>query len=172
MKGCEEVQQAIQERLDGAIEADGESLIDAHLAGCAPCREFQDGLLAVRQALRSLPRFPMPAEALDGVWSRTVHSKPRRAALDWRFAAAAAAVLTLAFLPALLRPVPEAYSAAELTRAAEDARIVFAVTTHALERTEHAAVDQVLAGRVSPALRRIPVRFPAMSSSGSRRSRT
>lgn len=182
MNDCLHIREAIQERMDGPIAAELQVAIEAHLLRCSGCREAQQGLVAVRRSLEALESPPLPQEALDGVWSRTVLASKQAApvrmrlfGLDWRVVAAAAAVLvTLLLLPALRRPAPTPndYAPADLSRAAQDARRVLALTAQALRKTESAARDRVLAGEVSPALRRIPIGWPQKPAPDSRRSRT
>ena len=182
---CEKARQAIQERLDGPIAAEALEELHAHLAGCSACREVEAGLLAVQQALGSLPELSFPDEALEQVWDRTVRSEPpatRPASwwTDWR-ALAAAAVVAAALLGlwALGRhrltpsgPIEVArheYSEQEIEAAAAEAHMVLSLTVSALRRSRHVAVRDVLAGEVSPALRRIPVRLPGSEGAEPRR---
>jgi len=192
MMSCPEIRETIHEHLDGPIARDRQQEIGTHLALCAACRDFQQGLLALGDALRSAPVFPLPEDVLEDVWDRTVrarseHPAGRTRRLQW-WAAAAAAVLMLAFLPAVVRlarmtseqgraderihpmAVLDPSDPAALARAGHEARMVLAVTARALRRTERAAYDRVLVGHVSPAVRRIPIRWPEAPSSDSRRS--
>ena len=192
MTSCSEIREALHERLDGPIPAGRRQEIENHLERCAGCREFQLGLLALGDTLRSAPAFSLPDEVLETVWARTIRagaphrSGPTRRLPRW--AAAAAAVLVLAFLPAVVRlvrttserglmeepinptAVHDGSDPAALTRAGQEARMVLAVTARALRRTERAAYDRVLVGEVSPAVRRIPIRWPEAPSPDSRRS--
>jgi len=177
MSDCRKIQDAIQERMDAPVAADLRQAIEAHLRLCGECRSYQEGLDAVRRALVSLPEVPFPDEALALVWERTIRSRPderHRPSMrfDWRVALAAAAAVTLLFLPALFRPVLDPYSAAELARADRDARRVLSLASQTLRRTERAAVNQVLAGEIVPAVRRIPIRWPQSKRPDSRRPRT
>ncbi len=177
MSACIETREALQDALDGPIAAERLRTIEDHLRICPQCRDDREGLLAVRSALRSVADVPLPEEALELVWARTIRSGPRPRGieafrLDWRLAAAAAAVVTLLFLPPLLRPVPSPYGTADLSRAEQDARRVLALTARALRKTERAAVDHVLAGEVSHAMRKIPIRWSPSKRPDSRRSHT
>ena len=58
---------------------------------------------------------------------------------------------------------PEEMTAEE---AAAEARMVLAVLASALRRSEEAALVGVVAGEVSPALRKIPVTLPGKPSPG------
>ena len=52
----------------------------------------------------------------------------------------------------------------EIRKAAEDVRMVLALASRAVRRSERAAVERVLAGEVAPALDRIMVDWPAAGS--------
>jgi hypothetical protein len=60
-------------------------------------------------------------------------------------------------------PVPQTVepTEAELAQAAEEARMVFTLTAQALRKAERTATRDVLAGEVSGALRRVPIRWPS-----------
>ena len=192
MMSCSEVREAIHERLDGPIPADRQQEVETHLDSCTACRDFRRGLLAVGDTLRSALAFPLPGDVLENVWVRTIRAgAPHRSGptrrLPW-WAAAAAAVLVLASLPAVMRlarmtsgrwlaeertnptAAHDRSDPAALARAGQEARMVLAVTARALRRTERAAYDRVLVGEVSPAVRRIPIRWPEAPPPDSRRS--
>jgi anti-sigma-K factor RskA len=116
-----------------------------------------------------LPRAPLPPDALDTVWQRTVLA-PRGAATPaagyWRLAAAAVLVTALSTttLYFVFTPVrsPEP-SVVELARATAQAEMVFGYTARALAATRSAAADRVLAAKVSPAVRGRAALHPARS---------
>jgi hypothetical protein len=171
---CLRARRAIHRRLDGepvAAPAD-------HLAGCSDCRALAVDLETIRTALRSVAaRQVLDGAALEQVWARTTlaelraapgRGRGRRGAL-----LVAAALLAAAFGLWLLRPaVPAEPSRAELERAAAQTRLVLGLTARALERTRRAAVGGVLGGEVSPALRRVPIDWPAAPVPQEGRSRT
>jgi predicted anti-sigma-YlaC factor YlaD len=155
---CDEIRLRIHEAHDDLAGRLPDS-VNSHLAGCASCRELADDLDALSHALRTLPRAPLPADALAAVWRATVEA-PRRATTlavgFWRFAAAAVFVTalsatTLYFVFAPLRPREP--SGVELARASAQADMVFGYTARALAATRNAATDRVLAAKVSPAVR-------------------
>jgi predicted anti-sigma-YlaC factor YlaD len=161
---CAAIRTALDEWLDLAPGSAAAAEVDAHLRHCADCREVADGLLQVRRVLREIPPAPLPRPALDLVLERTVRAQVRRpdrpaAGFGW-LAAVAATVLALAFLPWLLRPAPEARSAAELEHAERDAARVLALAADAIHRGEHAVVRGVLLRHVSPAVGKVPLRRP------------
>jgi anti-sigma factor RsiW len=69
---------------------------EAHLAGCAECREELDEVAAARQAIRILPVHAAPRPLLDGPPVAAVASR-RRAV--WALAAAAVAAAIALVLP-------------------------------------------------------------------------
>jgi hypothetical protein len=99
---------------------------------------------------------------LERVWDRTTRAGGRRAR-GWRWnLAAAAAVVAIVLSGLWLRngSAPTGPTDAELARAAREARMVLQLTSHALRRTERAAVQEVLTDEVSRALRRVPISWP------------
>ena len=152
---CESARERIHAALDDDVALDVDTL--AHVGTCAGCRALHEELSALRDSLRALPREPLPPEALDAVWSKTVRATPRlHRASGWR-AAAAALIVTLAGW-ATIHYVhessgPAGPSAAELARAQAQADLVFGYTGRALAATRHAATRQVIQDRVAPAVR-------------------
>jgi len=160
------MRKTIQEWMDGPVDARDARALEAHLAECESCREYRDEMLAMREALRSMPPHRFPDDALEQVWDRTVRSasarsRPRRWRLDWR-PLAAAAVVTLALATVWLvggrRPEPQ-YSQAEIAQAAAELRLVLGHTARTMRQAEAAAIGDVLVNEVAPALERIPIRL-------------
>lgn len=163
---CEVFRDAIQDRLDGPIDAESAAALEDHLRRCGDCREAASGLGAVRSALRGMPSPPMPEEVRRAILARTVEAAVpdragRRAGGRFWSAVAAAAVL-LAIVAGVLwsdlrrDPGP---SIAETERAEREARYVLSIASAALRRGERAAIHQVLGNEVAPAVRRIPLRW-------------
>lgn len=184
---CARARRAIQEALDGPLEAASQAAVDGHVAGCEACREYRDGMLALSDALRAAPGLRFPDGALEEVWDRTVRAEPtprRGLGRHWRGLAAAAVVAGVlvglwAWVGPVTRPAsgPSAEQLAELgmtheefDRALVEARLVLDLTGSAIKRTEHAALEQVLGGEVGPALRLLPI--PNTGSKEPRRSGT
>ena len=98
---CPEARAAIQARLDEPLSADRQSALFSHLRECEACSAYQAELGALRDALRSMPLFELPAEVRDGALSASARRDSR---LEWFFRgfvgrwrrAAIAAVLVLA----------------------------------------------------------------------------
>lgn len=63
MEMCERWQEAVSARLDGEEPAVSDAALDAHLTGCAPCREF--AVAAGALDLRMAASAPSAAEAPD-----------------------------------------------------------------------------------------------------------
>lgn len=59
---CGEVLVDLSEHLDGRLSLDRAERIDAHLAGCAGCRSFNEAITAAVRAVRRLPDEPLPPE--------------------------------------------------------------------------------------------------------------
>jgi anti-sigma factor RsiW len=157
--GCNEAREAIHVSLDADLmDAGLQQRLEAHLAGCARCRELASELRAVQGGLRSLPELKLPDEVLQRVWQRTSRSRRTR---PWYLAAAAAAVVLTVLGGLWLRNGSESTgpTEAELRRAAREARMVLRLTGQALRRTERVAFDDVLTDEVSRALRRMPIQW-------------
>jgi len=164
---CDDVRRAIHDAHDDAGAAFPES-VRAHLTTCSSCRELEDDLNVLTEALRALPRTPLPPDALDAVWRRTIHARPSRfpiavgyrqlAAASLFIAALSTATLYFVFAPA---PAQKRPSAGELARASAQAEMVFGYTARALAATRNATADRVLASRVSPAVRGVVASRPS-----------
>lgn len=187
-EACAEAREVMQEIMDGPVLAARRETLDAHLAACDECREVRRGLETVRSALRGLPTIPLPDDALDEVWARTVDITPDEARVSpWRprlgvIAALAASLLlvTLAVkwsgrLPQQTAPKPTLavqLSDEEVERLRHEAQQVLEITAVALAKSERVAFEQILGGEVSPAIRRIGIHWPEAPSPGDRRSKT
>jgi anti-sigma factor RsiW len=156
---CEDIRLHIHELLD---DREAEALpepVTSHLATCAACREFKEDLESLSRALRALPRAPLPDATLDAVWRDTIRARPGASTTRpgfWRLAAAASfvAALSTATLYLVFTPAPPpGPSAVELARASAQAEMVFGYTARALAATRTATTHQVLARKVSPAVR-------------------
>jgi predicted anti-sigma-YlaC factor YlaD len=166
---CETIRQHVHEAMD-AERGGLPDEVREHLVSCAACREFHDELRSLQASLRALPRDPMPPDVLDAVWAQTVRSSRAGSRLrdSWRAAAAAVVVTalgatTLYFVSTPLPP--EGPSAAELARAEAQAELVLGYTARALAATREATSRDVIADKVSPAVRgdappRAPRRTP------------
>jgi anti-sigma factor RsiW len=189
--GCDGAFELLHLRLDGVkLEVEQERRLQSHLSACPACGEAAAQLGRLQDGLRDLPHVPLPDSALEEVWRRTSRRPPFGGwlgewMLDWR-AAAVAAALCLALVAVWQLgqplglvdrpPIAEDLGAGEpseeeLARAAAEARLVLQMTAQALRATQRTAVDEVLAGQVSPALRSTTIRWPgsaARQSGGSR----
>ncbi len=172
MSTCSEIRGAIQNRLDGPVPADRTQQIDTHLAACVTCREYGAEMRTVVSALRDLPAIPLPDDALEAIWQRTSRAPRQPIALrfDWRIAAAAA-IVTVALLPSLFRPVVTGPSPIEVARARDEARLVLGLAGQAIRDTKKVR-DHVLNDEISRAFRHVPLRRPARDFDETRRSRS
>ncbi len=159
---CLEWQTAIQARLDARPADELPSGLEAHLAWCSDCLEYEESLLAIRGALSSMPEMPFPDDALGAVWAgaRRRGLAHLRRAPAWR-GLAAAAVLALALIGTWNAPTTssDAELRLELQRVAVDARPALRVLGRAFERIEQATIDKVLVGPLSRAVRSIPIKW-------------
>lgn len=160
-----------RERIHAALD-DPEAVLtenlQAHLDSCAACRRLHDDLDTLFDALRGLPRMPLPPATLDAVWRETVgRREPRWAAPGLARAAAAAVVVTAVCATTLYFVTPRGPkkpTAAEIARASAEAEMVLGYTARALAAARAAAADKVLASKVSPAVRGEPAVRPARRS--------
>ncbi len=186
---CAAARETMQELLDRVVEAERDAALAAHSAACDECREVRRGLLAVRAGLRSLPRAPFPDVALQQVWDRTVNAERGAApTAPWRprFVTAAALAASVALFALVLSwsrrlppdpgPAPAAVSAQlqdeQLERVRREALHVLELTAAALKRSERAAIERVVEGEVSPAIRKIGIQWPQTRVAVDRRSMT
>jgi predicted anti-sigma-YlaC factor YlaD len=183
---CADARNTLQDLMDGPVDAETQSGLDAHLERCGDCREARDGYEAVRAGIRALPHAPFPDAALRELWSRTIEAADRQAKLSvWqpRFGAAAAlaaSILMVALTILWSDRVPERPGptiVAELTphqieQVRREARQVLELTAAALGRTQLAAAERVLEKQISPAIRKIGIRWPEQQAPDDRRSKT
>ena len=157
MNACDIGRERIHALFDETAEGPLPESLQSHFGTCAGCRELYEELTILRAALRARTLPPMPDEALEAVWERTVRA-PRTGWLDGRRRAAVAAVLVTGVSLStiwLLRPasVPSGPTAAEIARAEAQADLVFAYTARALAATRTAATRNVVGSKISPAVR-------------------
>lgn len=62
MMDCGTIRQLLHDYIDGELSQDEVETVEEHLATCASCREYHVELLAMKEALCSLPRLDPPAE--------------------------------------------------------------------------------------------------------------
>lgn len=169
---CEWYRRLLSESLDGRLAPSAAEDLAAHLGSCGACETARQELLALREELLDLPTVPLPADALEEVWARTVDAPHwfRHPMREWGLGAAAAAILAVALLVKALAPSPEPDpSPEEVKLAAAQALYVLGVTNRAIEKSEDAALNGVLGRTVSPALEQIPIQWPA-ADAGPQRS--
>lgn len=167
---CEATLQLFHRRLDGDLmEATERQSMEAHLTVCSECREATAELSQVHDLLQGLAEQPLPDATLEQVWERTVRSDEAQVAgqrsrfLDWRLAAAAAVAVVMfaGWIGFASYSAEKARQQAEARLAAQEVRTVLRLTAKALERTGDAAIKDVFADSVSPALQRVGVRWPS-----------
>jgi hypothetical protein len=170
---CDRAREIGHALLDGDLmQAARRQAFDTHVRGCSSCREWWDDLATMQRGLRELPQPGFPDSALEELWAATSRG-PAAAAprfrFDWRPLAAAAALtlalLGLSGLSELPRDrsttAPQAlHTEQEIAQATEQARLVFQLTARAINKAERTAVREIV-DEVSPALRRMPLRWSA-----------
>ena len=165
---CPEARAAIQARLDEPLPADRQSALFSHLRECEACSAYQAELGTMRDALRSMPPFRLPAELREDVRSATGSHDSRVAWFFQGFVgrrrrAAVAAVLALAVGATwwtLRSPGPQ-YSDAEVARAAEDLELALGLAGGALTEVQRITRQDVLAESVLVAMRHISLPWPS-----------
>jgi anti-sigma factor RsiW len=167
---CRRVEDLLEAYVDGDLEPFEGRLVEAHLAGCATCREELALSRQVRQELRTLPHFDLPAADLVAIRRRTVGfggnpGAPQGSWLGWLrgswsgwggwATAGATAALTVALVlawlwrePAVEPPTTTPVSQAEIREAEAQARLALAYLARASRRAGEELRDDVLAQRV------------------------
>ena len=104
---CHELQNLIDEYLDGELSAEQHAAADKHLAACQACRTELDALKHTVDSVRSLPKIAAPpgmAQHIKAELARQAAPRPRPATLRWAglggwLAAAAALILVIKYAP-------------------------------------------------------------------------
>jgi len=146
------------------MDAADRQAMESHLRVCSECAEKAGQLREMQDLLRGMAERPLPDDATEQVWQRTVRAAPSvgRRAPDWRFAAAAAVVVLGTWIGVGLYPDPidRGPAVAEAERAAREVRMVLQLTANALKRTEEVTLKTVFTEGVSPALKKVGVTWP------------
>ena len=119
----------------------------------------------MQDLLRGMAEQPMPDDAVDEVWRRTVRAPQNRARprwKDWRFAAAAAVVVFATWMGVRYSPfVTGSRPDDEALRAAQEVRMVLQLTANAIKKSEQVAFREVFAEELSPALQKVGILWPS-----------
>lgn len=164
---CSTAMECLHRVLDADLmEARERQRMEDHLAACPECAEGAAQLREMQDLLRGMAEQPMPDDAMEEVWERTVRApevRTRPRWQDWRFAAAAAVVVVAAWIG--FENVPDRTPGPDLAaqQAAEDVRLVLQLTANALKKSEEVAFREVFAQEVSPALQRVGIQWPSAS---------
>jgi anti-sigma factor RsiW len=96
---CKRFEMLIAQYVEGDLPAGKVREVESHLAICASCREFTDGLRLSQEALKTLGYDEVPSVSLDRVRAevmKSVANEPlRRSGNRWQFALAAAFVIAV-----------------------------------------------------------------------------
>jgi hypothetical protein len=108
---CEMLGALLSERRRGELSVEQGRVLDAHLAGCARCREEAPGLDALLAAVE-LP--PVSVAEVEALRSRRIGEEPRRARRSgaWQIPAVLVAAAAAALLTVSIRPPPHRHPAA------------------------------------------------------------
>lgn len=153
----------VHQTLDGDLmEATARTRMESHLAVCPVCSQAAGQLREMQDALRGFAETPLPGPALESVWERSIRSPAvgrGRRWFDARFAAAAAAVVLVVWIGVRTWPQPE-HQDAQALRVAQEVRMVLQLAANAINRSNDVAIEQVFTNEVSPALRKVGVKWP------------
>lgn len=75
---CKEMVEHLSDYLDGDLDAALKETIEAHGGECPPCRAFIRTLRRTVEAVRSLPREPLPPAARRALARALRNARPRR----------------------------------------------------------------------------------------------
>jgi len=162
---CSTAMESFHRVLDNDLmEATERQSMQAHLAVCSECAEKAAQLREMQDLLRGMAEQPMPDDAVEEVWERTVRSPDARTRprwRDWRLAAAAAVVVFATWIGILQFPVINGERENdEALKAAQEVRMVLQLTANALKRSEEVAFREVFTEEVSPALQKVGILWP------------
>ena len=141
---CQHYETAIDDSVDGTIDAAAAAALRAHLEVCADCRALADDFRAIRTAALTLERHQPPARTWHRIAAGLESNRQARrfAWLAWRpMAAAAAVLLMLSATWVMLQPAAQPAPAAT---EAEDASPEFDFqSTEAQYQTAIAGLEQI-----------------------------
>ncbi|MGE0439358.1 MAG: zf-HC2 domain-containing protein [Gemmatimonadales bacterium] len=96
MSDCTEIRDRIPDLLSGRLTPEARTRVDAHLAGCAECREDVDTATWIGERAGRLPRSIAPARDLWTEIAPRLERRPRRFAVSvWSLAAAALVLIAV-----------------------------------------------------------------------------
>jgi anti-sigma factor RsiW len=79
---CEKVSQGLTAYLDGRLSSAERSVVEEHLAGCAPCRARAEEFRGVWSVMDELPAIE-PSFGFDARLRQRVAAEPRRSGFGW-----------------------------------------------------------------------------------------
>jgi len=81
---CGRVEDLLSDRLADALDREGTTAFDAHVAGCASCRALTEAVRDVVDALESFPSLEPPVGLAERAAAAALKSRrPARSALPW-----------------------------------------------------------------------------------------
>jgi predicted anti-sigma-YlaC factor YlaD len=88
---CEQCSELLGDAVDGTLDADGRTAVDAHVRDCGACRGLLNDLMNIRAAAATLERRTPPPDVWRAISAHADHSAsaPQRGRLTWLATAAA-----------------------------------------------------------------------------------
>lgn len=176
---CAEVQDRLDAWIDGDLDPAEAGVLEAHVERCPECDGERRLAEEIRETLRGLPELDLPDRVMEVVRDETAPTIGERARglLDAIFArpvpavAAVAAIVLFVFVAVPLRQseTPPRYTAEEVERAAEEAKLaltyVGAIARYAERQARHKVLsDDAVSGTLREISRSIRWTGAAVSS--------
>jgi anti-sigma factor RsiW len=124
---CQELDARLDDWLDGALAPDEAALVEAHLAGCAACRDEERKLRQLLARATTLPRqLTPPRDLWPGIERQIGRQRGLRMLFGWTpsLALATAAVVVIGVFAVLWNSGQGAVQSVEIPAATPDPRVV------------------------------------------------
>ena len=154
---CVEVNELIEQHVDGDLPEATVAVVADHLARCTSCAAEADLAAAISHELSRIPQFDVPDALLSTVHRQVAPDRQPEPTNFRRFhhrpaamlAAAAVVVLVAGVVLVGSRPPRDPQpTEAGVDRATDEARLAFALVAHATRRAEAEVMEGVLRERV------------------------
>lgn len=144
---CNQLQQNIDDYLDGELPPGEQRLADSHLTSCADCRNKLSQVQELRRALRALPVPPPSPDFTTRVLSKARQTQKRRQGLIEGLGAAMAASLVIWIGIALFKPASDSTSIEAIAMSISETREVKLVF-NAPEKFQQVTLQLELSGGI------------------------
>lgn len=121
---CKQLQQCLDDMLDGALPNGEQRLAEQHLAGCGDCRQQLAQIQTLRHALRGLPVPPPSADFTQRVLQATYRPRRRQQALLGGLITAMAASLVIWVSVTVMQPTRSPTGINDIVMAVSETREV------------------------------------------------